>query len=217
MSPARNESAAFRGRTVISRRGRPGLRLAAWRATWGVLRHCGVLAARHAAFTTRDQNRLADAQARTACAAALLRWIYALIIHGTTWNPQIAAGGQPPRRRPRHRSRRRVTRNHRRRRRSYQDFPPRRRASPSTRRGPTPLSTQGSSPGPARGPSPARLHAAGTPSPLQLRRAQAPRAGTAGPRPRPPGPGTREACPEPATPATTSTNSHLTNTPLRWC
>ena len=92
MSPARNESAAFRGRTVISRRGRPGLRLAAWRATWGVLRHCGVLAARHAAFTTRDQNKLADAQARTACAAALLRWIYALIIHGTTWNPQIAAG-----------------------------------------------------------------------------------------------------------------------------
>jgi len=36
--------------------------------------------------------------------------------------------------------------------------------------------TQGSYPGPARGPSPARLNAVGTPSPLELRRAQEPRA-----------------------------------------
>jgi transposase len=49
MSLARNESAAFQGKTVISRRGRPALRLAAWRATWAVLRHCDVLAAKHAA------------------------------------------------------------------------------------------------------------------------------------------------------------------------
>src|SRR5439155_3768362 len=64
MSPARNESASFQGKTVISRRGRPALRLAAWRATWAVLRHCDVLAARHAALTSREDNRLQDAQAR---------------------------------------------------------------------------------------------------------------------------------------------------------
>jgi transposase len=92
MSPARNESAAFHGKTKISRRGRPALRLAAWRAAWAVLRHCDVLAAKHAALTSRDSGRLADAQARAACAASLLRWIYSLIVHGTRWDPAIASG-----------------------------------------------------------------------------------------------------------------------------
>ena len=57
-----------------------------------MLRHCDVLAAKHAALTSRDQNRLADARARVACAASLLRWIWALTVHGTGWNPAIAAG-----------------------------------------------------------------------------------------------------------------------------
>jgi transposase len=92
MSPARNESAAFRGRTRMSRRGRPALRLAAWRATWAVLRHCEVLAAKHAALTSREHDPLTDAQARVACAASLLRWIYSLIVHGTGWDPAIASG-----------------------------------------------------------------------------------------------------------------------------
>jgi transposase len=92
MSPARNESAAFHGATKISRRGRPALRLAVWRATWGVLRHCDVLAAKHATLTSRGSGPLADAQARVACAASLLRWIYSLAVHGTRWNPAIAAG-----------------------------------------------------------------------------------------------------------------------------
>jgi transposase len=92
MSPARNESAAFRGRTGISRRGRPDLRLAAWRAAWAVLRHCDVLAAKHAGLMSRQDNRLADAQARVACAASLLRWIYSLTVHGTGWDPRIASG-----------------------------------------------------------------------------------------------------------------------------
>ena len=93
MSPARNESAAFHGKTKISRRGRPALRLAIWRAAWGVLRHCGVLAARHATLTSRDgPGRLAAGQARAACAASLLRWIYSLTVHGTRWDPAIAAG-----------------------------------------------------------------------------------------------------------------------------
>jgi len=92
MSPARNESAAFRGKATMSHRGRPALRLAAWRATWAVLRHCDVLAARHAALTSREDNKLKDAQARVACAASLLRWICTLIVHGTRWDPRIASG-----------------------------------------------------------------------------------------------------------------------------
>ena len=93
MSPARNESGSFRGQAKISRRGRPGLRLAAWRATWAVLRHCDVLAARHAALTGRDDDsRLTPEQARVACAASLLRWIYAMMVHGTCWDARIAAG-----------------------------------------------------------------------------------------------------------------------------
>jgi transposase len=92
MSPARNESASFHGKAKMSRRGRPALRLAVWRATWAVLRHCDVLAAKHAALTGRDASPLADGQARVACAASLLRWIWALTVHGTRWDPRIAAG-----------------------------------------------------------------------------------------------------------------------------
>jgi transposase len=93
MSPARNESAAFHGKTRVSRRGRPALRLAVWRAAWAVLRHCDVLAAKHAALTSRDgEGKLADGQARVACAASLLRWIYALTVHHTRWDARIAAG-----------------------------------------------------------------------------------------------------------------------------
>jgi transposase len=93
MSPARNESGSFRGQAKISRRGRPALRLAAWRATWAVLRHCDVLAAKHAALTSRDgDSRLTAEQARVACAASLLRWIWSLTVHGTCWDPAIAAG-----------------------------------------------------------------------------------------------------------------------------
>jgi transposase len=93
MSPARNESAAFHGKTRVSKRGRPALRLAVWRATWAVLRHCDVLAAKHTTLTSRSgESKLADGQARVACAASLLRWIYALTVHGTHWDPRIAAG-----------------------------------------------------------------------------------------------------------------------------
>ncbi|MGH3305801.1 MAG: hypothetical protein ACRDOK_29905 [Streptosporangiaceae bacterium] len=29
-----------------------------------------------------------------ACAAALLRWIYSIVVHGTCWDPAVAAGGK---------------------------------------------------------------------------------------------------------------------------
>ena len=33
-----------------------------------------------------------DPKARVACAAALLRWIYSIVVHGTSWDPDVAAG-----------------------------------------------------------------------------------------------------------------------------
>jgi transposase len=92
MSPARNESGGLCGTARMSRRGRPALRLATWRATWAVLRHCDVLAAKYAALTSRGTSPLAGRQARVACAASLLRWIWPLTVHGTRWDPAIAAG-----------------------------------------------------------------------------------------------------------------------------
>jgi transposase len=92
LNPSRHESAAMKGETRISRRGRPGLRAAAWRAAWGALRGNAVLLARYAHLTGRDGRRLADGQARTACAAALLRWLWAVITAGRAWDRAIAAG-----------------------------------------------------------------------------------------------------------------------------
>jgi transposase len=92
LNPAENTSATFRGTTRISHRGRPGLRLAAWRAMWGALPHNPVLATRYTHLTTRPRDQLAPGQARTACAATLLRWLYAIVTRGQTFNPAIAAG-----------------------------------------------------------------------------------------------------------------------------
>jgi len=50
------------------------------------------MAARFAYLTTREDNRLARQQARTACAAALLRWIHVVITCRVAWDPAVAAG-----------------------------------------------------------------------------------------------------------------------------
>jgi transposase len=92
LNPAENTSATFRGQTRLSRRGRPGLRLAAWRAVWGALPHNRVLHAKFTHLTRRDTDRLAPAQARAACAATLLRWLHAIITRRQPFNPDIAAG-----------------------------------------------------------------------------------------------------------------------------
>jgi hypothetical protein len=34
--------------------------------------------------------RARRAKARVACAASLLRWIYCLVVHGTSWDPAVA-------------------------------------------------------------------------------------------------------------------------------
>lgn len=97
LNPCEHTSATINGQTRISRRGRPGLRAAAWRAVWGALRHNTVLAAKYAHLTSRDTGRLADGQARTACACALLRWLWAVATTGQAWDARIASGQIPAR------------------------------------------------------------------------------------------------------------------------
>jgi transposase len=92
LNPAENTSATFRGQTRLSRRGRPRLRLAAWRAVWGALPHNPVLHAKFTHLTRRDTDRLAPAQARAACAATLLRWLHAIVTRRQPFHPDIAAG-----------------------------------------------------------------------------------------------------------------------------
>ena len=53
------------------------------------------MAARFTYLTTREHNRLARQQARTACAAALLRWIHVVVTRRVGWDPAIAAGAKP--------------------------------------------------------------------------------------------------------------------------
>jgi hypothetical protein len=106
LAPAGNESGAFSGQPRISRRGRPGLRLAAWRAVWPLLRHNPVMAAKYAALAaaaapagtrTRQAAAAAAARARVACAAALLRWIYFMTVHDASWDAAAAsAAARPP-------------------------------------------------------------------------------------------------------------------------
>jgi transposase len=110
MSPAGNASGAFEGQAHISRRGRPGLRLAAWRAVWALIIHNPVLAAKYAALTgaagapapaadpgprqasAAAAARARRAKARVACAASLLRWIYFMTVHDAGWDAAAAAG-----------------------------------------------------------------------------------------------------------------------------
>lgn len=92
LCPRDNASGHYQGTTTISGRGRPELRLAAWRATFGALRHNTVLAARHAHLTTRPDNPLKDPPARVAVAGSLLRQLHAVVTNRTAWDPQIAAG-----------------------------------------------------------------------------------------------------------------------------
>ncbi|MFL5910196.1 MAG: IS110 family transposase [Gaiellaceae bacterium] len=92
LCPRDNASGQHQGKTSISGKGRPALRLAAWRAVWAALPNNPVLAARFRYLTTREHNRLARQQARAACAAALLRWLHVVVTQRVAWDPAIAAG-----------------------------------------------------------------------------------------------------------------------------
>jgi transposase len=97
LAPVEHSSGNRAGSAGISRRGRPGLRLAAWRAVWGALRHNPVYQRRYAAMTGRAVDPLTDQQARVAIAAALIRQIHAVVTRGVAWDAETAAGHRPPR------------------------------------------------------------------------------------------------------------------------
>jgi len=96
LCPRENSSGTYQGATTISGRGRPELRLAAWRAVFTALQHNPVLAARYAHLTGRADNPLTDTQARVAVAAAVLRQLHAVVVTRTAWDPTIAAGLHRP-------------------------------------------------------------------------------------------------------------------------
>jgi transposase len=97
LCPRENSSGTYAGRTTISGRGRPLLRVAAWRAVWGALPHNPVLADRHTHLTSRTDNPLTDTQARIAIAGSLLRQLFVVVTTRTAWNPDIARGALHPR------------------------------------------------------------------------------------------------------------------------
>jgi transposase len=94
LAPRERASGAYTGRTRIGRAGRPGLRLAAWRAAWVITRSNPVYAARFTHLTTREHNRLSAGQARAAIAAAILRHLHVVVTRRQAWDPDIAAGGR---------------------------------------------------------------------------------------------------------------------------
>ena len=117
LSPAGNASGAFEGQERISRRGRPGLRTAVWRAVWPLIIHNPVMAAKYQALTQATDDAAAQAppgtrspqasaaqraararraRARVACAASLLRWVYFMTVHEAGWDPAAASGGRVP-------------------------------------------------------------------------------------------------------------------------
>ena len=96
LCPRENTSGTMTGRSRISGRGRPRMRLAAWRAVWGALPNNPVMAARYQHLTTRTTNPLKDGQARAALAAALLRWIHVITTRRVTWDAALAGAGVLP-------------------------------------------------------------------------------------------------------------------------
>lgn len=93
LAPRERKSGTFAGRARLSGAGRPHLRTAAWRAVWGCLQNNRVYAARYRHLTTRGQNKLKPTQAQTVVAAAILRQLYAVVVHEQKWDPQVAVHG----------------------------------------------------------------------------------------------------------------------------
>ncbi len=94
LAPREKLSGTFTGRTKLTGQGRPGLRLAAWRAVWGAQRSNPVYRTRYQHLTSREQNKLRPTQAQTVVAAAILRHLYAVITTGQAWDPVIATHGK---------------------------------------------------------------------------------------------------------------------------
>lgn len=90
LAPTARASGEYTGVTRITGHGRPGLRLALWRAVFGALLTNPEMKARYQHLTTRAHKPLTDGQARAALAAALLRQIYLIATTGTPYQPRNA-------------------------------------------------------------------------------------------------------------------------------
>ncbi|MFZ2013281.1 MAG: IS110 family transposase [Nocardioides sp.] len=86
LAPRQRQSGTYTGQTRLTGRGRPRLRVAAWRAVWGALGTNTVYANRYRHLTTRDTNRLKPTQAQTVIAAALSCG------SSTPWSPPAKPG-----------------------------------------------------------------------------------------------------------------------------
>ena len=95
LAPRAHESGQYTGTTRVSGRGRPRLRLAAWRAVFGALPHNPHMQHRYQHLTERPHNPLTDGQARAALAATLLRHIHAITTQRVPYNELTAAGERP--------------------------------------------------------------------------------------------------------------------------
>ena len=93
LAPRQKLSGTFTGRTKLTGQGRPGLRLAAWRAVWGAQQANPVYRARYQHLTSREANRFKPTQAQAVIAAAILRHLHAVITTGRAWDAEIAAHG----------------------------------------------------------------------------------------------------------------------------
>jgi hypothetical protein len=87
LAPRERMSGTFTGRARLTGAGRPGLRVAAWRAVWGCLQTNRVYAARYRHLTTRESNKLTPTQAQIAIAGAILPQLYAVVVHQQVWEP----------------------------------------------------------------------------------------------------------------------------------
>jgi transposase len=93
LAPRERMSGKFTGKARLSGAGRPGLRVAAWRAVWGALHNNPVYTERYRHLTTREDNRLKPTQAQSVIAAAILRQLHVVVVTRTAWDPEIAAHG----------------------------------------------------------------------------------------------------------------------------
>jgi transposase len=93
LAPREKLSGTFVGKTKLTGKGRPRLRVAAWRAVWGALQTNTVYATRYRHLTGREHNQLKPTQAQTVIAAAILRHLHAVITTGQAWDPEIATHG----------------------------------------------------------------------------------------------------------------------------
>ncbi len=96
LAPRARESGEYHGTTRLTGRGRPRLRLAAWRAVFGALYHNPVLLQRYRHLTQRTRNPLSDGQARASLAATLLRWIHIIITQRIPFHTLTAAHHTQP-------------------------------------------------------------------------------------------------------------------------